>query len=72
MIIVCESAQVARQAGFTAYDHVIQALSANGADHPLHVGSLPGRSRRREHLFDAHCLHLLHEVRPEDLIPIAQ
>jgi hypothetical protein len=39
MIIVSESSQVAIQAGFAPYDHVIQALSPNGADHPLDVGS---------------------------------
>ena len=43
MIVVRESSQVARQAGFTEYDHVIQALPPNGADHPLDVSSLPGR-----------------------------
>jgi hypothetical protein len=37
MIIVGESSQVARQAGFTEYDHVIEALPPNGADHPLDV-----------------------------------
>jgi hypothetical protein len=42
MIIVCESSQVARQASFTAYDYVIQALLPNGADHTLQIGSLPG------------------------------
>jgi hypothetical protein len=46
MIVVCESSQMARQVGFTEHDHVIQALLPNGADHPLHIGSLPGRSGR--------------------------
>src|SRR5215469_12043165 len=72
MIIVRESSEVARQSGFTEYDHVIQALPSNGADHPLDIGSLPRRPGRREHLFDAHRLHLLHEVCPEDPIAIAQ
>src|SRR6516162_5447546 len=72
MIIVCESSEMARQAGFVAYDHVIQALSPNGPDDALDVGSLPRRPRRREHLFDAHRLHLLHEVRPQNPIAVAQ
>src|SRR5215475_11831842 len=72
MVIVRESAEVARQAGFTEYDHMIQAFPPNRADHSLDIGSLPGRPGRREHLFDAHHLHLLHEVRPEDPIAIAQ
>src|SRR4051794_20702495 len=72
MIVVRELSEMARQAGFTEYDHVVQALPPNGADHPLAVGSLPGRPGRREHVFDAHRLHLLHKVRPEDPIAIAQ
>jgi len=55
-------------AGFTEYDHVIQALAAQRADHALDIGSLPRRPRRR--FFGAHRLHLLHKVRPEDLIAI--
>jgi hypothetical protein len=50
----------------------IQALPSKGADHPLDIGSLPGRPGRREHLLDAHRLHLLHEVRSEDPIAVAQ
>src|SRR5215813_12494104 len=36
MIIVRESSEVARQAGFAEYDHVIQALPPNRAHH-LHL-----------------------------------
>src|SRR5215472_3301899 len=72
MIIVCEVSEMAMQSGFTEYDHVIQALAPNRADHPLDVSSLPGRSMRREHLFDTHRLHQLHKVRSEDPIAIAQ
>src|SRR5215469_16033977 len=64
MIIVCEVLEMAMQTGFTEYDHVIQALAPNRADHPLDVSTLPGRSRCREHRFDTHGLHLLHQVRP--------
>ena len=49
MIIVREFSEVARQSGFTEYDHLIQALPPNGADHPLHIGSLPGRPERPEY-----------------------
>jgi hypothetical protein len=48
MIIVSEVSEVARQAGFIEYDHVIQALAAQRADHALDIGSLPRRLRRRE------------------------
>jgi hypothetical protein len=71
MIIVREFSAVARPSGFTEYDHVIQALPPNGADHPLNIGSLPRRRGRREHLLDAHRLHLLHQVCPEDPIAVA-
>jgi len=32
---------------------VIQTFAANGANEPFDIGPLPGRSRRRKHLFDA-------------------
>jgi hypothetical protein len=46
MIIVREFSEVSRQSGFTEYNHVIQALPTNGADHPLDKGSLPRRPWR--------------------------
>jgi hypothetical protein len=72
MIIVHEVSEVERQAGFAEYDHVIQALAAKRADHPFDIGSLPGRTRHREHLLEAHRLHLRHELRPEDPIAITR
>src|SRR5437667_6815318 len=33
-------------------DQMVQAFSANGSDHPLHVGVLPGGLRRGEDLPD--------------------
>ena len=53
-------------------DHVIQALAADGSDEPFDVCPLPRRPRRRQHLFDAHRLHLLDEVLAEDPIAIPQ
>src|SRR3982751_6934998 len=49
-------------------DDVIQALAAKGTDEPFDIGSLPGGARRRKHLFDAHGLHLIDEILPEDSI----
>ena len=72
MIVVHESSEMAIQTGFTEYDHVIQALPPNRANHPLNVSSLPRRPRRRQHLLDAHRLHLHDKVRPKDPIAIAQ
>ncbi len=45
MIVVQEGLQIARQAGLMENNHVVQALAANGADHPFDVRPLPGRTR---------------------------
>jgi hypothetical protein len=72
MVISAIRSQRAAQGLFTEDDDVVQTLAANRADQPFDVGSLPGRARGGEHLFDAHGLDLLHEVLPEDPIPIPQ
>ena len=72
MIVVHESSEMAIQTGFTEYDHVIQALPSNRANHPLNVSPLPRRPRRRQHLLDAHRLHLHDKIRPKNPIAIAQ
>src|SRR5437870_3483221 len=54
------------------HDDVIQTLAAKGTNEPFDIRPLPGRSRRRKHLFDAHRFYLIDEVLPEDSIPIAQ
>jgi hypothetical protein len=53
-------------------DHMIQALAAYRADDALDVSSLPGRTGRRKHFLDAHIPDLLHEIIPENPIPIPQ
>jgi hypothetical protein len=40
MIVVDVGLQVSVEATFLEYDHVIQALAANGANHPFPVGAL--------------------------------
>jgi len=42
MIVVDEVLKVSVQTALVEYDHVIQALAANGADHPFDIGTLPG------------------------------
>ena len=37
---------------FVDHDHVVQTVSADCPDQPFDVGILPGRSRRRPHVFD--------------------
>ena len=54
------------------HDDVIQTLAANRTNEPFDIRPLPGRSRRRKHLFDSHRSHLLDKLGPKDQIPIAQ
>jgi hypothetical protein len=54
------------------HDHMIEALAPNGTNHPLHIGSLPRRSRRAEHFLDTHISHLSSEVITEDRIAVAE
>ena len=42
MIVVDEVLNVPVQTALVEYDHVIQALAAEGADHPLDISTLPG------------------------------
>jgi len=51
---------------------MIEALTPNGTNYPLHVGSLPRRSRRGQHFVDAHVSHLFSELIAEDSIAVAQ
>lgn len=51
---------------------MVQAFAQNGANHPLDIGSLPGRSRGRRHLLNLHVLDLTAEVVAEDLVAILQ
>jgi hypothetical protein len=45
-------AQDAAEMGLAQNDDVIEALAADGADHPFRERVLPRRSRGREHLAD--------------------
>src|SRR6202023_4190825 len=57
---------------FVEDDHMIEALTPDGADHALDVSSLPRRSRCGKHLLDAHVLDLSGEVITKDAVPISQ
>src|SRR3982750_2921384 len=59
MVVVDKRLEMAGQAGLMEHDDVIQALPANGANHPFDIGALPGRPWGRQDLFDAHRLYLL-------------
>jgi hypothetical protein len=52
MVIDEIRAQEPTEMCFVEYDHVIQTLSTQGADHALDVGILPGTPRARHDLRD--------------------
>ena len=58
------------QTALVEYDYVIEALAANGADHSFDVRTLPWGSRGRQHLLDAHRIHLIHKVLSKDVITV--
>ena len=50
VIIVHEATEVVAETVFTGDDHVIEAFTADRADHAFDVGALPGRARCRQDL----------------------
>ena len=72
-VIICrECFYLPVQRRFVEDDHMIEALTPDGADHALDVSLLPRRSRCGKHLLDAHVLDLSGEVVTKDSIPISQ
>jgi len=65
-------AQYAAQVGFVQHHDVVEALAAEGADEPFHVGILPRRPRCRLDFMDPHGLDSARERDPVDRIAIAQ
>src|SRR5215472_9987858 len=57
---------------FPQHDHMIQAVTPDRSDQPLHVGSLPGTGGRGEDFLDAHASDSLLELTPIELVTIAQ
>ena len=55
---------------FTEHDHLVEALPADGADEPFHVGILPGCARGGEDLADPHPLDSPHELLAVDRVAI--
>jgi len=54
------------------HDYMIEALAPDGTNHPLHIRSLPRRTRGGQHFLDAHVSHLISEVIAEDRIAVPQ
>src|SRR2546427_2286338 len=72
LIVIQVRSEGATKRGFMQHDHMVQALPPNGTNHPLNVGSLPGRARRRQNFANAQASHLVSEVITEDGIAVAQ
>ena len=60
------------EAALVEYDHVIEALAANGADHSFDICTLPWGSRGRQHFPDSHRIYLGHKVLSKDAITVSQ
>jgi len=71
MIIVKVGVQDPAQVLFSEYDDVVQALTANRANQPLHISILPRTVRRCEHLLNTHGIDPLTEILTVDLISIS-
>ena len=71
MIIRKVGVQDSSQVPLSQHDHMIQALSADRANQPLHIGVLPGTLEGRDHLLDAHGADPLAELLAVDLIMIS-
>ena len=57
LVIIREVApKVALQRALVPDNDMIEALAPDGADHAFNTWILPGRTRRRQHFFDAHLL----------------
>ncbi len=57
---------------FPKNDHVVQAVSADGTDQPLHIGPLPGAGRSGEDFLNAQASDSSAKIAPVDFVPISQ
>ena len=53
-------------------DHMIEALTANGSNHPFDIGSLPRRARCRQNFADAQVSHVFSKFIAKDCIAVTQ
>jgi len=72
MIVVKVFGQNALQMALAKYDHVVQALTADGSDQTFGVRILPRRPRGGDYFLDAHVLHPVTEVPAVDAVPVAK
>ncbi len=72
-VVVAEvAAQTTTQMSLVQDDHVVEQLAADGADHSLGEGVLPGGAWCRENLGDAQALHPSSKLAAVDAVAIAK
>jgi hypothetical protein len=72
MIVVEVISERSPQGVFVKYEDMIQAFSADRADHALNVRTLPWRPGFTENFGNAHDIHMLSKLVSVDSIPISQ
>src|SRR5687767_10668282 len=57
---------------FIDQDHMVEALSPDTSNHPLHKRILPGTLGRRDHFFDPHPFYPLAKLFPVNLVAVPE
>jgi len=70
MIILTVTFQNPAEMIFIEHDHMVEALSPETSDHPLHERILPGTPGRRDHSFDPHPLYSLAKLLTVNLVAV--
>src|SRR5215467_3824328 len=70
MIILAVAFQNPAEMIFIDHDHMVEALSPETSNHPLHERILPGTPGRRDHFFDPHPLYPLAKHFPVNLVAV--
>lgn len=72
VIVASEQLHVPVERGLVEHNDMIETLAPKRANDPFDIGSLPRRSRSRKDLLDSHRFHLRDEIKPEDIVAVAQ
>src|SRR5215475_164329 len=70
MIILAVAFQYPAEMIFIDHDHMVEALSPETSNHPLHERILPGTPGHRDHFFDPHPLYPPAKLFPVNLVAI--
>src|SRR5262245_12691075 len=70
MIILAVAFQNPAEMIFIDHDHMVEALSPETSNHPLHERILPGTPGCRDHFFDPHPLYPPAKLFPVNLVAI--